>query len=78
MLYSFKSCPDCGGPVVVDQDKAAATLQQIEEVRKAGLCGPEMTSIIGFLTGACHTLFAMIRKYDRDVYQLRFSRGRLV
>jgi hypothetical protein len=20
MLYSFESCPDCGGPVVVDQD----------------------------------------------------------
>jgi transposase len=108
MLYSFESCPDCGGPVVVDQDTPAATLQQIEivtkptvatehqalachcsacnkthvasipdEVRKAGLCGPELTSIIGFLKGACHASFATIRKYLRDVYQLRLSRGTL-
>lgn len=48
-----------------------------EEVRKAGLCGPELTSIIGFLKGACHASFATIRKYLRDVYQLQLSRGTL-
>lgn len=108
MLYSFDCCPDCGGPVVVDQDAPVAKLQQIEivnkptvatehqalachcsacnkthvasipeEVRKAGLCGPELTSIIGFLKGACHASFATIRKYLRDVYQLKLSRGTL-
>ena len=44
-----------------------------EEVRKAGLCGPELTSIIGFLKGACHASFATIRKYLRDVYQLQLG-----
>ena len=47
------------------------------EVRKAGLCGPELTSIIGFLKGACHASFATIRKYLRDVYGLQLSRGTL-
>jgi len=47
------------------------------EVRKAGLCGTELTSIIGFLKGACHASFATIRKYLRDVYQLQLSRGML-
>lgn len=47
------------------------------EVRKAGLCGPELTSIIGFLKGACHASFSTIRKYLRDVYGLRLSRGML-
>jgi len=46
-----------------------------DEVRKACLCGPELTSIIGFLKDACHASFATIRKYLRDVYQLRLSRG---
>ena len=41
------------------------------EVRRAGLCGPELTSIIGFLKGACHASFATIRKYLRDVYGLQ-------
>lgn len=47
------------------------------EVRKAGLCGPELTSIIGFLKGACHASISTIRKYLRDVYDLRLSRGML-
>ncbi len=47
------------------------------EVRKAGLCGPELTSIIGFLKGACHASFSTIRKYLRDVYGLQLSRGML-
>jgi len=53
------------------------TCQIPQEVRKAGLCGPELTSIIGFLKGACHASFSTIRKYLRDVYDLRLSRGLL-
>lgn len=47
------------------------------EVRKAGLCGVELSSIIGFLKGACHASLATIRKYLRDVYDLKLSRGLL-
>lgn len=106
--YSYDHCPDCGGPVEIDTENPASTLQQIEvvtkpteatehqslhcycaacqkthtcaipaEVRKAGLCGPELTSIIGFLKGACHASFSTIRRYLRDVYNLRLSRGML-
>lgn len=106
--YSYEACPDCGGPVEVDRQNPASTLQQIEvvakpteatehqslrcycaacqkthtcpippEVRKAGLCGPELMSIIGFLKGACHASFSTVRKYLRDVYDLRLSRGML-
>jgi transposase len=108
MQYSYDACPDCGGPVTVDTQSPASTLQQIEivtkpteatehqalachcaacekthvatipaEVRKAGLCGPELTSIIGLLKGACHASFATIRKYLLDVYGLKLSRGTL-
>ena len=50
-----------------------------EEVRRAGLGGPEWTSIIGFLKGACHASFATIRKYLHNIYQLpvQLSRGTL-
>jgi len=47
------------------------------EIRKAGLCGVELSSIIGFLKGACHASLATIRKYLRDVYGLQLSRGLL-
>jgi transposase len=47
------------------------------EIRKAGLCGVELSSIIGFLKGACHASLATIRKYLRDVYDLKLSRGLL-
>jgi len=47
------------------------------EVRRAGLCGPELTSIIGLLKGSCHASFSTIRKYLRDVYGLKLSRGTL-
>ena len=47
------------------------------EIRKAGLCGVELSSIIGFLKEACHASLATIRKYLRDVYDLKLSRGLL-
>ncbi len=106
MQYSYETCPDCGGPLTVDEESPAQTLQQVEvvtkplqatehqalachcaacrktrvasipaAVRKAGLCGPELTSIIGLLKGSCHASLGTIRKYLQDVYDLKLSRG---
>jgi len=48
-----------------------------EELRKAGLVGPRLTALVGFLKGACHMSFSAIRKYFRDVIGVRISRGML-
>jgi transposase len=48
-----------------------------EELRKAGLIGPRLTALVGFLKGACHMSFSSIRKYFRDVIGVRISRGML-
>ena len=47
------------------------------EVRKAGLVGPRLTALIGYLKGACHCSFSTIRKYLRDVICVTISRGQL-
>jgi transposase len=48
-----------------------------EELRRAGLIGPRLTALVGFLKGACHMSFSTIRKYFRDVIGVRLSRGML-
>ena len=48
-----------------------------EELRKAGLVGPRLTALVGFLKGVCHMSFSAIRKYFRDVIGVRISRGML-
>jgi transposase len=47
------------------------------EVRKAGLIGPGLTTVIAYLKGACHCSFSTIRKFVRDVIGLKISRGHL-
>jgi transposase len=47
------------------------------EVRKAGLLGPNLTTLIVYLKGACHCSFSTIRKFVRDVVGLNISRGHL-
>ena len=47
-------------------------------VQRAGLVGPELTALVGFLRGVCHASFSTIRKYLRDVLKIRISRGQLV
>jgi len=47
------------------------------EVEKAGLCGPVLTAWIGYLKGACHASFSTIRKFLRDILNVRISRGML-
>jgi transposase len=48
-----------------------------EDMRKAGLFGPRLTALVGFLKGPCHMSFSAIRKYFRDVIGVRVSRGML-
>jgi len=48
-----------------------------EDLRKAGLVGPRLTALVGYLKGACHMSFSSIRKYLRDVVKVTLSRGML-
>jgi transposase len=46
-------------------------------LKNAGLCGPQLTALVGFLKGACHMSFSTIRKFFRDVMEVPISRGQL-
>ena len=46
-------------------------------VRKAGLAGPRLTALVGYLKGACHCSFTTIHKYLHDVLGIKISRGQL-
>ena len=48
-----------------------------DELRKAGLAGPRLTALVGFLKGACHMSCSTLRKYFRDVIGVTISRGML-
>ena len=49
----------------------------LQVVRKAGLIGPGLTTLIAYLKGGCHCSFSTIRKFLRDVLGLKVSRGYL-
>jgi transposase len=46
-------------------------------LKNAGLVGPRLTALIGYLKSACHMSFSSIRKLLRDVVQVTISRGQL-
>jgi transposase len=46
-------------------------------LQKAGLCGPQLTALAGFLKGPCHMSFSTMRKFFRDVMRVPISRGQL-
>jgi transposase len=48
-----------------------------DELTKAGLIGPRLTALVGWLHGVCHMSVSSIRKYFRDVLGIRISRGML-
>jgi transposase len=48
-----------------------------EDLKKAGLVGPRLTALIGYLKSACHMSFSGIRKFLRDCVGLSISRGQL-
>jgi transposase len=47
-------------------------------IERGGLVGPRLTTLMAYLKGACHASFSTIRKFLRDVVQVRISRGQLV
>jgi transposase len=48
-----------------------------EATRRAGLMGPRLTALVAYLKGACHCSYSTIRKYIRDILQIKISRGYL-
>jgi hypothetical protein len=48
-----------------------------DATRRAGLLGPRLTALVAYLKGACHCSYSTIRKFIRDVLQIKISRGYL-
>jgi transposase len=48
------------------------------QVRKAGLTGPRLTALVGYLKGVCHCSFSTIQKYFQEVLGITISRGQLL
>ncbi len=48
-----------------------------EHMRKGGLVGPRLTTLIAYLKGFCHASFSTVRKFLRDVLRVTLSRGQL-
>jgi transposase len=48
-----------------------------KHIQQAGLVGPQLTALIGYLKGVCHCSFSTIRKFLRDVFGATISRGQL-
>jgi transposase len=46
-------------------------------VQKAGLVGPQLTALVGYLKGVCHCSFSTIRTCLKDVCGVSISRGQL-
>jgi transposase len=49
-----------------------------DAVRRGGLGGPRLSSLIAYQKGACHMTYRVIQTFLRDVLQLDFSTGQLV
>ena len=62
-----QTCPGCG----------ELHFPQLPELPQAGLVGPRLTALVGWLKGVCHMSFSSIRKYFRDVIRIPVSRGLL-
>lgn len=46
-------------------------------IKKGGLVGPRLTTLIAYFKGFCHASFSTIRKFLRDVVKVTISRGQL-
>lgn len=44
---------------------------------KAGLAGPRLTALVGYLKGACHCSYTTIKRFLRDLFGVKISRGYL-
>ena len=63
-----QTCPGCG---------ELHFSQLPDELIQAGLVGPRLTALVGWLKGVCHMSYSSIRKYFRDVIRIPVSRGLL-
>lgn len=48
-----------------------------EPVKKEGLFGPRLHTLVAYLKGVCHCSYSTIRKFLRDVVKVKVSRGYL-
>ncbi len=48
-----------------------------DPIASHGLLGPHLRTLIAYLKAVCHASFSTIRKYFRDVLQIKISRGYL-
>lgn len=48
-----------------------------EDIVKEGLCGPDLTALVGYMKSILHASFSTIRKFLRDVMKIKISRGQL-
>jgi len=74
-------------PIRIDEHRGLAhwcrTCQKIHyaplptDVEKGQLLGPRLTTLVAYMKGACHCSFSTIRRFFRDVLQVRISRGQL-
>jgi transposase len=48
-----------------------------EAIKKEGLFGPRLHTLVAYLKGACHCSYSTIRKFLRDVVKVQVSRGYL-
>jgi len=46
-------------------------------VTRAGLVGPRLTALVGYLKGACHCSYTTIKRFVRDLFDIKISRGQL-
>ena len=46
-------------------------------IKRGGLVGPKLTTVIAYLKGVCHASFSTVRKFVRDVLRVTISRGQL-
>lgn len=44
---------------------------------RAGLAGPRLTALVGYLKGACHCSYTTIKRFLRDLFGIKISRGYL-
>jgi transposase len=49
-----------------------------QAVARAGLAGPRLTALVGYLKGACHCSYTTIKRFLRDLFGVKISRGYLV
>jgi transposase len=59
-------CPKC---------KQVHYAQIDEATQRAGLTGPRLTALIGYLKGACHCSYTTIKRFLRDLFGIKISRG---